>query len=62
MSQLTVGELKKVLKELSDDTIIYMESSNAYTKGIESTMFSQKALKTYLIKKENALMIVGDIQ
>lgn len=27
MDQLTLGELKKVLEELSDDTIIYVESN-----------------------------------
>ena len=64
MTQLTVGELKKVLQEYPDNAIVYMEPSNAHMKGKYSTKFSQKAECTYPCdnRGEKALMIVGSVR
>lgn len=63
MGEMTVGELKEALEEYPEDAIIYMESSNAYIKGKQTTQFSQRVESTYPCEahhtKEKALMIVG---
>ena len=64
-SQMTVGELKKVLKEYSDDIRVYVESINTFTNRGD-TLWAQKILDSYCceekIKKRDALMLVGDIK
>lgn len=66
MIQLTVGKLKEALEDYPNDTLIYMESSNVYIKGIKATQFSQIAESTHPCKAhytgEKALMIVGSIR
>jgi len=63
MGEMTVGELKEALKECPEDAIIYMESSNAYIKGKQTTQFSQRAQYIYPCEAHHtggkALMIVG---
>lgn len=66
--QMTVGELRKRLKEYSDDAVIYIESSNTgMTRS--NTIWSQILLYTYPCKEirhdskrngNKALMLVGD--
>ena len=62
--QMTVGELKKILKNYRDDTVIYVESENSANKG--DTLWAQKVLDSYCceerIGKEDALMLVGTIK
>ena len=66
MRQLTVGNLKKVLDDYPDEAVIYMEPLNVYTKGKDSTSFSQRAEYTYSciehMSDKKALMIVGSVK
>ena len=62
--QMTVRELKKILKNYRDDTLIYVESENSGNKG--DTRWAQKVLDSYCceerIGKEDCLMLVGTIK
>lgn len=63
MRHLTVGNLKKLLDEYPDEAVVYMEPWNVYTKGKDSTSFSQRAEYIYSciehMSDKKALMIVG---
>ncbi len=63
-NQMTVGELKKILKNYHDDTVIYIEAENSANKG--DTLWAQKVLDSYCcderVGKEDALMLVGTIK
>lgn len=63
--RLTVGKLKEMLNDYSDDTLIYIESSNISNKG--DTGWAQKALDTYPTndkynENKKALVIVGTLR
>lgn len=63
-SQMTVGELKEVLKEYPDDAFVYVEPENA--NNIGNTVWAQKVLDSYCCVdtvargREDVLMLVGD--
>lgn len=61
-SQMTVRELKKILKNYHDDTLVFVEPEN-YANNSD-TIFAQKVLDSYCcekrIGKEDVLMLVGD--
>ena len=63
--QMTVGELKEVLKEYPDSTRIFMESENTFTNQ-GNTTWAQKVLDSYcceeVIGHRDALMLVGDVR
>ena len=63
-SQMTVRELKKILKNYHDDTLIYLEPENSANNG--DTLWAQKVLDSYCCEKrtgkEDVLMLVGDIK
>jgi len=63
-TQMTVRELKAILKNYHDDTLVYVESENAANKG--DTIWAQRVLDSYCcetrVGKETALMLVGDIR
>lgn len=63
--QMTVGELRKVLKEYPNDTRIFVESENTITNQ-GNTLWAQKVLDSYCceekIKHRNALMLVGSVR
>ena len=63
-NQMTVGELRKILKNYHDDTVIYVEAENNANKG--DTLWAQKVLGSYCceerVGKKDALMLVGNIR
>ena len=63
--QMTVGELRKVLKEYPNDTRIFVESENTITNQ-GNTLWAQKVLDSYCceekIKHRDALMLVSDVR
>ena len=63
--QMTVGELKEVLKEYSDSTRIFIELENTFTNQGD-TIWTQKVLDSYCCKEElghrDALMLVGSVR
>ena len=63
-SQMTVRELKKILKNYHDDTLVYVEPENSANTG--DTLWAQKVLDSYCcekrIGKEDVLMLVGTIK
>jgi len=63
--QMTVGELKEVLKEYPDSTRIFMESENTFINQ-GNTIWAQKLLDSYCCEENvghrDALMLVGDIR
>jgi len=63
-TQMTVRELKAILKNYHDDTLVYVESENSANKG--DTLWAQMILDSYCCKKRvgkgTALMLVGDIK
>ena len=66
MEQMTVGELKKLIKDYPNEAVIYMEPSNNLYKGKKNTGFSQRAEGIYPCKEHRtdniALMIVGSVR
>ena len=64
-NQMTVGELKEVLKEYPDSTRIFIESENTFTKKGD-TVWAQKVLDSYCCEEgighRDALMLVGGVR
>ena len=64
-NQMTVGELKEVLKKYPDSTRIFIESENTFTNQGD-TVWAQKVLDSYCceeaIGRREALMLVGAVR